>query len=360
MPRAAKGPRLWRENRPGRKSVWHIRDDGGFKKSTGTESRELAEKALQAYIDSKHRPSGPTEPTVMTCGQALEIYAEEVAQHVADPARIGHCIQALDPFWGDLKVSDVTGATCRRYVASRGVADATCRRELGTLSAALNHCHVEGYLTGAPKVLLPPKSPRKERWLTRKEAAYLIRGARALDNRARHLQWFIILALYSGGRRDAMLATRISTEETLYCGRMDPVTGIYTRRGRNEAQTKKQRNPARMPRQLWTHVQRKHRLGHQFFVQDSQGNQIGSVKSSWKSAKARAVEIAASEGIELDLSKVTPHTLKHTACTWAMQRGADVYQAADYFSTSLSTFTSTYAHHHPDHQESAVRAMEGK
>lgn len=360
MPRAAKGPRLWREDRPGRKSIWQIRDDGGYKQSTGTEDRGKAEKLLQEYISAKHRPSGSAEPSVMTCGQALEIYGEEVAIHVTDPERIGYCIAALDPFWGDLTVSAITGPTCRRYVAHRAVSDGTIRRELGTLSAALNHCHVEGYLTSAPRVWLPEKPSPKNRWLTRREAAYLLRGARSLDRRAKHLQWFIILGLYSGGRRDAMLAARISAEETLHCGRLDPITKIYHRKGRKERETKKSRNPMPMPRQLWSHVQRKHRLKHNFFVQSHDGNQIGSIKNSWASAKKAAMEIAAKEGVVIDLTDVTPHTLKHTACTWSMQRGAAIYEAAAYFSNSVETFTKTYAHHHPEHQQSAVRAMEAK
>ena len=45
------------------------------------------------------------------------------------------------------------------------------RKELGTLAAAINHCHAEGYITAAPRVRLPAKPAPRDRWLTRDEAA---------------------------------------------------------------------------------------------------------------------------------------------------------------------------------------------
>lgn len=279
---------------------------------------------------------------------------------MASPERAAYAIQALDPFWGDLTVSDISGPTCRRYMAHRGVSESTVRRELGVLRAAIKYCAKEGYLTSAPEVWIPAEGAPKDRWLTRQEAAYLIRGARSLRMDGRHLQWFIVLALYTGGRKAALLAAEISTQPVMHAGRLDPVTGLFTRRGRLEKATKKERNPCRMPRQLLAHVKRKARLGHRFFVQDHQGNQIGDIRKGWANAIVKAREIAEADGVEIDLSDVTPHTLKHTACTWSMQRRADLYEAAAYFSTSVATFTKVYAHHHPDFQQSAVRAMETK
>ncbi len=54
---------------------------------------------------------------------------------------------------------------------------------------------------------------------------------------------------------------------------------------------------------------------------------------------------------------MTPHTLKHTAITWALQRGATMWDVAGYFGTSIETIERVYAHHAPDHMKSAVDAM---
>jgi hypothetical protein len=70
---------------------------------------------------------------------------------VAAPRIIGFAIDALSPFWGELPVSAIKGETCRAYVRHRAKAPATVARELRTLSAALNYCMKEGYLTMAPR-----------------------------------------------------------------------------------------------------------------------------------------------------------------------------------------------------------------
>lgn len=72
----------------------------------------------------------------------------------------------------------------------------------------------------------------------------------------------------------------------------------------------------------------------------------------------KAAELAAKAGREIDLSDTTPHVLRHTAITWAMQRGADMWEAGGFFGVSRETMEEVYAHHHPDHQASAVEAME--
>ncbi|WP_172328628.1 hypothetical protein [Mangrovicoccus sp. HB161399] len=184
--------------------------------------------------------------------------------------------------------------------------------------------------------------------MSRREVVYLLRSARSLCIDGRHLQWFIILGIYTGGRKAAMLATRISSEPVLNSGRLDPDGGLFIRRAAGQKATKKERNPCRMPRQLLGHVRRKARLGHRCFIQGNRGCQIGDIKKGWAGTIEAAQRIARQDGVERDLSDVTPHTLKHTACTWSMQRGADIHQAAAYFSASVETFTRTCAHHHPD------------
>jgi integrase len=52
---------------------------------------------------------------------------------------------------------------------------------------------------------------------------------------------------------------------------------------------------------------------------------------------------------------VTPHTLRHTAATWLMQRRADLWEAAGFLGMSVEQLERTYGHHHSDHLKSARR-----
>lgn len=55
--------------------------------------------------------------------------------------------------------------------------------------------------------------------------------------------------------------------------------------------------------------------------------------------------------------EVTPHTLRHTAATWLMQSGADLWDAAGFLGMSVATLERVYGHHHPDHQRTAVENL---
>jgi hypothetical protein len=56
----------------------------------------------------------------------------------------------------------------------------------------------------------------------------------------------------------------------------------------------------------------------------------------------------------------TPHTLRHTAATWLMQRGVPIWQAAGYLGMSAQILEQTYGHHHPDYMRSAAMAITTK
>jgi integrase len=81
-----------------------------------------------------------------------------------------------------------------------------------------------------------------------------------------------------------------------------------------------------------------------------QGASVKSVKTGFK----HAVKLAGLWG------KVTPHTLRHTAATWLMQRGVPIWQAAGYLGMSAQMIERTYGHHHPDYMRGAAEAITSK
>ncbi|MGI1661731.1 tyrosine-type recombinase/integrase [Palleronia sp. KMU-117] len=362
MPRQRKGARLYWKERLGRPGFWEIRD-GTTYISTGTGDRAAAESRLAEYLLRKYRPAGNVTPDELSIARCLSLYGEEHALHVAAPERIGYAIDALLTFWGDQPVAAITGAACRRYAGSRitrfgkPASNGTIRRELNVLQAALNHCHAEGYLTATPRVTLPPKPPARDRWLTREEAAWLLRGARALKADGRHLADFILHGLYTGSRKATILAMHIDTPSTRG-GHVDTDRGWLHRKPVGKAETKKRQGGAPLPRRYLAYLRIQARNGRRFVVEDHRGRRVGDIKTGWKRALRLAEAKARAKGVTIDLSDVTPHTLKHTAISWVLQSGVPIWQAAGYFSTSPETLASVYGHHCPDRFREVLDALD--
>jgi integrase len=270
---------------------------------------------------------------------------------------MGYAIDSLLQFWGSLAVGDVKAETCRRYGRSRvrtfkdktrpsqPISKGTLRRELNVLQAAINYAHKEGYIIFAPRVTLPEKAPARDRWLTRDEAARLLWSAYR-SRSGKHLARFILIALYTGTRKEAVLS--LGFNPSLHGGWIDVERGLMHRRGAAERETSKSRRPIPMTARLAAHCRRWLRKGANWAV-EIDGQRIGNIKHAFEWARDKA-----------GLPDVTPHTLKHTAITWGIQRGLTVEDAADYFDTSAETIRSTYYHHSPHYQDRALAILNGK
>lgn len=361
MPRGAKGPRLWlqRERRNGNyveRAVWIIRDDGGVKLSTGCgqADRGEAEGKLAEYLDKKRITIRPKlRPAAgIKVADVLAIYSSDVAVRHARPKEALARIDRLLDWWAERRLSEVTGRTCRLYAGERG-SPAAARRELEDLRAAITYHRREGLCREVVEVVLPEKSQARQRWLTRKEAAGLIRAAWRYregqkgvetDKRPRrHIARFILVALYTGSRSGVVCASSFKPEDGF--GWIDTAAGVFYRRPEDETETKKRRPPVRLSPRLLAHLRRWERLGLAYPV-EFRGRPVGDVKKAF-----------ARNAADAGLPDVTPHTLRHTAATWLMQAGVDKREAAGFLGMTEDVMERTYAHHHPDHQRGAAEAI---
>lgn len=340
MAQRTKGPRLYYRKD---KAVYIILDSGNKQRSTCTSDIGQAQGALARYIIERDRAIvGPSSPDQMTVADALTIYGENHAPTVTNPARIAYSIDALLPLLGTTPLSQLTGEVCRRFGKLRGCAPGTIRKDLGTLQSAINHCHAEGYLTVARKIKLPAKPPARDRWLTPDEVGRLIEAAESAPRTA-HLARFIMIAVYTGTRSTAILNLRFTPNTQ--GGWIDTAKGIMHRRGVGVAETKKRQPPIPIPAELLEHVRRWEVEGADYVV-EYRGHRVGHVKRAWK----RALDLAG-------IAHCTRHDLRHTAITWALQRGMDRWQASGYFGVSLDVLERTYGHHDPDYLRDAAEAM---
>ncbi|MFP3945260.1 MAG: tyrosine-type recombinase/integrase, partial [Alphaproteobacteria bacterium] len=353
---------------------------------------EDPQAALSAFIAGRAPVlSGPRRAAEITIDEVLNIYAQKFipanrraarsasALEVLRPeggdaapanarsgARVAYAIDALLKFWGGRPLSAVRGETCRRYLAFRageGVRDSTVRRELGALSAAVSHCRKEGYIMEAPEVWLPPKPGAKDRWLTRGEAARLLRAMRT--TRAR--PWgvlFILIGLYTGTRKEAILA--LQWEPNPQGGWIDLENGLLYRSAQREIQTKKRKPPCPLPAYLWRMCRYARRRTRKYVIEQKVKNPatgrvepapVGDIKKAFEGAAIKAgfrercidpetgapafetrkdpetgarVPVCRTDpetGERVPAPKyratITPHVLRHTCATWQMQAGTD-------------------------------------
>lgn len=231
MPRRAKGPRLWW--RPARRDAagnlthagaWFVLD-GTVQRGTGLGADATAEQreaALTAYLVEKNaggRNLGKRDPSQIPITDILTLYATDVVEtgHT-DPSKTASRLAFLRAYWKGRTLDQVTGAECRAYARHRG-SDAAARRELEDFRAAINYHRKEGLHDRIVSVVLPDRSPPRERWLTRAEAARLIgttwrhvggNGGQGASRRNRqHVARFMILARYMGSRATVLATASI-------------------------------------------------------------------------------------------------------------------------------------------------------
>lgn len=345
MPRRSKGPRLALRKQAGREAVWIIRD-GTVYRSTGcgeSDSRG-AEAALAAYIAAKHKPaSGEGRLERLPIADVINRYLQERGPLVARPDFLVTTALPLLDWWDRKTLADVRGQSCRDYVAwrTKRVSESTARHDLKTLRAAIRHYHAEhGPLDAVPAVTLPQQAPGRDRWLTTREAAALLRACRGT-----HVARLVLIGLHTGTRSGAILRLKWLPSPT--SGWIDLDHGILHRRGAGERESKKRQPPARLPRRLIPHLLRwrdadlASGVAH---VIHWKGKPVQKLRRSWGNARERA-------GLGPD---VTPHVLRHTCVTWLLQSGVDPWEVAGFVGMSLETLQETYGHHSADHQEKAA------
>lgn len=349
MPQPLKPPRLLLRERKGRAAAWIILDQGKeCATGCGAEDRTGAEEALAAYLASKHRPrGGPSDPADYSIADALIRYGEGAQGRVRAPRAIGYAISCLVPFWTG-SVDSISKTTCAAYVTHRramGVKDGTIIRELGVLAAAVNALADDRIISRAPTVTKPSAPPPRDRFLTHEEAARLIEAAEG-SPRAPHIATFIRFGLATGTRASAILALRW-TPSTVG-GWIDLESGLIYRRGLGERETTKRRPPLRIAADLRPYLEDAKKRTRTHLIEDAKGNPVIGVKTAF----ARACRVA-------DLKGVSPHVLRHTCATWALQGGASIFEVAGVLGDTIEMIERVYGHHSPDHLRAAVDAAAG-
>lgn len=361
MPRKRLPPHLFLDVRePRMPNFWRIRD-GKNRPSTGCLEHDFegAEQALAEYIAAKYRPPTGLGARLLI-DEVIAAYLKEHADESKSREFLLYTAQPIIEWWTGKRLAEVNRTNCRAYVKWRTaqfrrrhanskkppvrISDQTARHELKTLRAALNWYKSEhDPQMVVPTVTLPKKAPpRKDYWLTRPDVAARLRRARR-HAQTRHICRVLLIGVYSGTRPGAILALRWLPSPA--AGWIDLESGTIHRAGAAERETRKRKPPARIHARLLPHLRRWHRadtnagISH---VVHYGGHPIRKLRRAWGTIGG------GHDG---------PHICRHTAATWLMQAGVDLYEASGYLGMTPETLWSTYGHHHPSFQEAAATAV---
>jgi integrase len=131
-------------------------------------------------------------------------------------------------------------------------------------------------------------------------------------------------------------------------GYVDLSNGPFYRQPSGSKATRKRAPTIPLPSRLIAHIKRwEAKEISRNFVVEWNGKPVKRIKKSFNTARIIA-------GLD---DNVTPHVLRHTAATWLMQNGVDLWEAAGYLGMSVETLERTYGHHHPHYLANARDAI---
>jgi integrase len=247
----------------------------------------------------------------------------------------------------------VSQTDARASQTGKPIMASTARRELVVLGAALRWCWKEGKIDRPISISLPPQAGPRERHLSRNEVAALLAGALGWDQSGvrrrtkinRHLARFILVALYTGTRHDAIL--RLQWMPNVEGGWIDLAAGVLYRRPTGAVDSIKRRPPVPIPPRLLPHLRRWRRLTTRYVIEYAGRSIRSKERRAWRTARDLA-------GLG---PEVTPHILRHTCATMLLQLGVSVYDVAGVLGTTEDVIRLTYGHHAQDHLRHAVAAF---
>lgn len=273
----------------------------------------------------------------MTVLQLLESYDKGYLPVVISAARIRSSIKHLSIQMGRIEVESLDEALLIAYREKRKAEDAapgTINREIGTLSSALRyHKIVPGFNFPYEREI-----PRVAR-LTEEEIQRLIDNSPNLQCRA-----FIALLLATGQRKDAVLKLRYSQ-----------IRGSvieFEADGYEKAYRRKRR--ARTP--LTASIRGILAKLREAFGETEYILPAGVGKDKPCSMMSRWFQLAA-EGARV---MATPHSIRHSACNLAIEKGATLEQASRFLGhSSVATTEKVYFSENPSYIESTVSKLGG-
>jgi integrase len=327
------------------------------RKSMGTQDRAIAESRFAQWLLIRNAAPQDVAETY-TVADVWAVYVERNGE--TDTTRFSW--KNLEPHFGGLLIAGVTQAQVDTYVAARKAGrigrpskDATCRRELALLVAALNFFAKPPIsMIGqdeVPQLVLPADSEPRDRWLTIDEMQRLFAAAAETrkGGRLSRGERFLWLALETAARKQAIL--------DLTWDRVDFETGTihYDVPGRQK--TKKRRASVPMSKTLRVVLERAYGERQSDLVMDNKAEVWAAIQSIAITAGFGGQR--GRNGSKPTATGISPHVLRHTAATHMARNGVPLWTVAKILGNTMAVVEKTYAKWAPAEPERNVDLISG-
>jgi integrase len=244
----------------------------------------------------------------------------------------------IGPFFASRPADAISEELCLAYIEQRrasGVIDGTIRLELSKLRASLRWAENKALIAKAPFVWMPPASSPRDVRLTREQAARFLAACTA-----RHIRLFVLLALTTGARREALL--------DLTWDRVDFAARRINLKDPARPRTAKGRAVVWMNETALRALYDARQKAETPYVIERSGGRVRDVKTGLIRAGQRC-------GIEW----VTAHVFRHSAATWMAEGGVPMAEIAQFLGHKDSRVTErVYARFSPTYLRGAASMLE--
>lgn len=277
---------------------------------------------------------------------ALDIYYNDhcINGVVGAKSSYRHVIDHLKKHFGDMATNVISTRDVQEYCRKRRAGiigkvagNGTLDRELRMLMSAIRFAAKQ--LKIQPEECMPdirsafPRPPKGQKeWLNLDEMNYMLKLAKGKDEKPSRVYRFCMMGFYAGARKEAILELQPQKQINIRSGLID-----FNPPGRS--QTNKQRPIVPIADELMPLVEEVIYLNDEYFCIHP-----GSIRPTFEALVKKC-------GFE---KHVTPHILRHTYATQALQNGVSIWDVAGILGDDPKTVQEHYGHHCPGYLRDAV------
>jgi len=245
----------------------------------------------------------------------------------------------LLPGFGRLRLEEITKVKMQTYMSNRvmeGASHASVNREVAFIKSVLLRAVDWDFLIRNPLqgIKFLKEAPIRERYLTKEEYE------RLLEVSPNYLSEIIVFALATGFRKAEIFNLRWQDVKINPRFKYGEITVV----GKGD----KRRN-IRMNKTVYNMLILKQceTMSEYVFYSPKTGNKFDNVDKSFKTALRKA-----------GINNFRFHDLRHTAASWMIQCGADIYAVQKILGHSHIRTTQRYAHQSPEYLENQIGVLD--